>query len=69
MQKWSTTEQKGKFMDETNANVSKPLGMLEKLEEKLGGMLDKLEEKPIESLIKVLIIYVVFKQLFKNRGQ
>lgn len=42
-------------------------GMLEKLEEKLGGMLDKLEEKPVESLIKVLIIYIVFKQLFKNR--
>jgi hypothetical protein len=42
--------------------------MLEKLELKLGEMLDKLEDKPIESLLKVLIIYVVFKQLFKNKG-
>jgi len=42
---------------------------LEKLEAKLGDMLDKLEEKPIESLLKFLIIYVVFKQLFKNKQQ
>jgi hypothetical protein len=43
--------------------------MLEKLEAKFGSMLDGLEDKPVESLLKFLIIYVIFKQLFKNKDQ
>jgi hypothetical protein len=42
---------------------------LEKIEAKMGEWLDKFEEKPIESLLKLVIMYVVFKQLFKGKDQ
>jgi hypothetical protein len=41
--------------------------ILEKLSTKLESVLDTLETKPLESIIKVILLYVVFKQLFKNK--
>lgn len=41
--------------------------ILEKLSAKLEGVLDTLETKPLESIIKVVLLYVVFKQLFKKK--
>lgn len=43
--------------------------ILEKLGTKFESILDTLEDKPVESIIKVVLMYVVFKQLFKNKAK
>ncbi len=41
--------------------------ILEKLQAKFESLLDTVETKPLETVLKALLLYVVFKQLFKNK--
>lgn len=41
--------------------------LLEKLGKKFESLLETIEDKPIETIFKTLILYVVFKQLFGGK--
>lgn len=42
--------------------------LLEKFNSKIESIIDSLESHPVESIIKVVLLYVVFKQLFKKNA-